>query len=107
MPYKITVAPVLEVRSGFPYSVVDEDLRFVGQRNRAGRFPTFASMDVQVLKSIKVPMLHKSGQVGIRIFNITNHHNPRDIQNNLAATDFGAFSNSIGTRFRAKFSVNF
>jgi hypothetical protein len=82
-------------------------LNFVGERNRAGRFPTFASLDVQVLKSIKMPMLHKRGQVGIKVFNITGHSNPRDIQNNLGATDFRAFSNSIGTRFRAKFTVDF
>jgi hypothetical protein len=82
------MAPVFEVRSGFPYSVVDENLNFVGPRNRAGRFPTFGSLDVQVTKSIKVPMLHKTGQVGIKLFNITGRDNPRDFQNNLSATDF-------------------
>ncbi len=107
LPHKITVAPLLEVRSGFPYSMVDQTLNFVGQRNRAGRFPTFASLDLQVLRSIKIPMLHKSGQIGLQFFNITGHSNPRDIQNNLAATDFGAFSNSIGRRLHAKFKIDF
>ena len=39
--YGITVAPVLDIRNGFPLSVIDEDRNFVGQRNRAGRFPNF------------------------------------------------------------------
>src|SRR4029078_153373 len=53
--YGITVAPVLEIRNGFPLSVMDEDRNFVGQRNRAGRFPDFVSLDMQVLKSVSAP----------------------------------------------------
>jgi hypothetical protein len=52
-------------------------------------------------------MLGKRGQVGIKLFNITGHFNPRDLQNNLAAADYGNFSNSIGNRIRMKFTVNF
>ena len=39
--YGITVAPVLDIRNGFPLSNIDEDRNFVGERNRAGRYPTF------------------------------------------------------------------
>ena len=53
--YGITVAPVLEIRNGFPLSVIDEDRNFVGARNRAGRYPDFASLDLQVLKSVSAP----------------------------------------------------
>lgn len=108
LPKKVTIAPVLEVRSGFPYSEVDEHLRFIGPRNRAGRYPSFASLDLQILKTLKkLPFLGKSGQVGIKLFNILDHFNPRDVQNNLSSANFGAFSNSIGTRIRMKFTVNY
>jgi hypothetical protein len=53
MKYGITVAPVLDIRSGFPLSVIDEDRNFVGPRNRAGRFPNFASLDLQVRSGTK------------------------------------------------------
>ena len=58
--YGITVAPVFDLRTGFPYSVIDEERNFVGGRNRAGRYPTFASVDLQVLKSVSLPGRWKS-----------------------------------------------
>ena len=33
MPFKIEFSPALDVHSGFPYSKVDDELNFVGQRN--------------------------------------------------------------------------
>jgi hypothetical protein len=35
----------------------------------------------------------------LKFFNVTNHFNPRDFQNNLASVDFGAFSNGVGRKF--------
>jgi hypothetical protein len=43
------------------------------------------------------------GRLGLTIFNITNHWNPRDVQNNLASEQFGTFYNSPGLSFRTKF----
>ena len=45
--YGLTLGPVLDIRNGFPYSVIDQDRNFVGPRNQAGRYPTFASLDLQ------------------------------------------------------------
>jgi hypothetical protein len=99
--YGITLAPVLDVRSGFPYSIIDEDRNFVGPRNRAGRFPTFTSLDLQVLKSVSLPGEFKKyrAELGLKVFNITNHFNPRDFQNNLASDNFGGFSNGVGRKY--------
>jgi hypothetical protein len=99
--YGITLAPVLDVRSGFPYSIIDEDRNFVGPRNRAGRFPTFTSLDLQVLKSVSLPGTFKKyrAELGLKVFNITNHFNPRDFQNNLASDNFGGFSNGVGRKY--------
>ena len=96
----VTVAPVLDIRNGFPYSIIDEDRNFVGPRERAGRFPTFASLDMQVMKSVSLPGRWKKyrAKLGLKVFNMTNHFNPRDFQNNLASSDFGAFSNGVGRK---------
>src|SRR4030095_12588935 len=53
--YGLTWAPVLDVRTGFPFSLIDEDRDFVGPRNQAGRFPTFVSLDMQVSKTVNLP----------------------------------------------------
>jgi hypothetical protein len=106
-PYEITISPSLEIRSGFPFSLVNDRLDFIGARNQAGRFPTFISLDAQVLKGFKVPFLDKRARAGVAIFNITNHFNPRDIQNNTGSLQVGEFFNSLGTSVRGKFELHF
>jgi len=105
LPRGVTVFPLLDLRSGFPLSVVDEDRNFVGRRNQAGRFPTFASLDLQVSKRIRV--FHHNATVGLKVFNITNHFNPRDYQGNLASANFGGFANGVGRTFRGKWVFEF
>lgn len=109
LPHGFGVAPVLDLHTGFPYSLLDEHLRFVGPRNRAGRFPGFASLDLQVLKSLTIPAFGKKyrARLGVKIFNLTGHFNPRDIQSNLAAVDLGTFYNSVGRQIRGKFMIDF
>lgn len=108
-PWKITLAPVLDVHTGFPYSVVDEERDFIGARNRAGRFPRFSSADVQATKEITLPFRGKKykAHVGIRVFNLFNHYNPRDLQSNAPSLRYGAFLNSVDRMFRGKFVVEF
>ena len=106
--YGITVAPVLDIRNGFPLSVIDEDRNFVGPRNRAGRFPNFGSLDLQVLKSISAPAPFREKyrlRVGVKFFNLTNHFNPRDFQGNLASDEFGGFYNGVGRKLGMKFVI--
>ena len=101
VPYRITLVPVLDIRTGFPYSIIDEDRNFVGPRNLAGRFPKFASLDLQIMRAVSLPGRFSKYRVelGLKVFNLTNHFNPRDFQNNLASDDFGGFSNSVGRKF--------
>src|SRR4029077_860802 len=105
-PRGLTIMPALEIRSGFPFSVVNDQLDFVGERN-AERFPTFISLDATILKSFTVPFLDKQARAGVIIFNITNHFNPRDVQNNLSSSNFGQFFNSLSTSVRGKFEIDF
>jgi len=43
------------------------------------------------------------GCAGVKLFNISNHWNPRDVQENSAAPDFGTFYNSVRRSIRLKF----
>jgi hypothetical protein len=108
LKYGITVAPLFEIRNGFPLSVIDEDRNFVGPRNRAGRFPNFTSLDLQVLKTVSGPGRFADNyrfRVGVKVFNLTNHFNPRDFQGNLASNEFGQFYNGVGRKFGMKFVI--
>jgi hypothetical protein len=107
-PYKITLSPVLEWHTGFPYSVVNELLEYVGLRNGAGRFPAFSSLDLQITKEVKLPIKKNvKARVGVRVFNLLNHYNPRDLQNNLGSARFGTFFNSVDRMLRGKFVLEF
>ena len=105
LPRTIVVTPVVEWRSGFPFSLLNEQQDFVGPRNGGGRFPQLVTLDLLVTKGLKIPFRGKTyrGRVGVTVFNITNHWNPRDVQNNLASSAFGTFYNSVGRSFRTKF----
>ena len=99
--YRITLAPVLDIRTGFPFSLIDEDRNFVGPRNRAGRYPAFASLDLQILRKVSLPGRLKEyrAELGLKVYNLTNHFNPRDFQNNLDSNGFGGFSNGVGRKY--------
>ena len=105
LPRGFTVFPLLDVRTGFPLSTIDENRNFVGARNEAGRYPTFLSLDTQVSKRFRV--FGHNATIGVKVFNITNHFNPRDYQGNLASANFGGFANSVGRTFRGRWIFEF
>ena len=107
-PWKLTLVPVYEVHTGFPYSVQDEFREYVGPRN-TNRFPRFASFDLQVSRRIMLPLPHHKikGRVGVGVFNLFNHFNPRDVQTNLASSQFGGFFNNAWREYRGKFVLEF
>jgi len=107
-PHDIQIAPLFEIRSGFPFSAAGERLDFVGARNRTGRLPKYFSLDLQVTKGFKLPFFdNKRIRVGVALFNLTNHFNPRDVQANLTSPNYGKFYNSLGTSVKAKFDIDF
>ena len=65
---------------------MNEKQDFVGPRNEGGRFPPLLTLDLLVTKGLKIRFRGKEykGRAGFTVFNITNHWNPRDVQNNLA-----------------------
>jgi hypothetical protein len=45
--------------------------------------------------------------VGVGVFNLFNHFDPRDVQNNVASERFGGFFNSSWREYRGKFVLEF
>ena len=107
-PWKITLVPVYDLHTGFPYSIENEFREYVGPRN-VDRFPFFSSFDLQISRSISLPLgeKHLRARVGMGVFNLFNHFDPRDVQNNLASARFGGFFNSSWREYRGKFVLEF
>ena len=107
-PKKITLVPVFDVHTGFPYSVENERREYVGPRNDE-RYVRFASLDLQVTKEVRLPKFGKDrkAKVGFGVFNILNQFDPRDVQNNLDSYRFGSYFNSVPRTFRGKFVLGF
>ena len=107
-PWGLTVVPVYDLHTGFPYSIQNEYRAYVGPRN-VDRFPTFSSFDIQVSRRILLTFhgKHIPARVGAGAFNLFNHFDPRDVQNNLASARFGGFFNSSWREYRGKFVLEF
>jgi hypothetical protein len=95
LPQKFTVSPVLDWHSGFPYSLFDVTQNYVGPPNSL-RIPAFLSLDLQASKDLMVPIipwLRKHPLRGtVRVFNVTNHGNYRDVYNTVTSPYFGDYA---------------
>jgi outer membrane receptor for ferrienterochelin and colicin len=107
-PGKVMLMPVLDIHTGFPYSVVNETREFVGPRN-GERFPRFDSFDLQVLRNfgLRFHGKERSVKLGFGVFNLFNHANPRDVQNDLDSDRYGELFNSAIRTFRGKLVFGF
>ena len=95
--------PILEVRSGFPFSALDDTQQFVGARNQAGRFPAMVRLDVAVER--QVSLLKWQPWVGVRILNALGRFNPIDVQRNVASPQYGQFFNANPREFRVTIRI--
>ena len=107
-PWRLSVLPVYDVHTGFPYSVQDEYREYIGPRS-SRRYPLFSSLDVQVSRPFSIPMgaKHLRARAGLSVFNILNHFNPRDVQNIAQSAQFGQFSNDAWREYRGKLVFEF
>ena len=107
LPRKIVFSPILEWRSGFPFSIADQNQNFVGTRNAAGqRFPTFFSLDAELSKDFKVTPKYAI-RLSVKAFNLTDHFNPRNLRNNTGDPQFGSFLNSYRRYLTGGFDIIF
>lgn len=109
LPRKLEFVPVLDVHSGFPFSKLNEDWDFIGRRNEVGRLPTFVGLDVKLQYpfDFKFRRWHFKFRAGLKVFNVLNHFNPRDVQQYADSRNFGVFYNSIGRLYRIEGDFDF
>jgi hypothetical protein len=93
LPGKWDLAPVLELRSGFPWSAVDEYLDFVGPRNRAGRLPAVHTLDFSVARPWRLKKYRF--RAGVRVYNAFGAAAARDIQANITSPFYGTAYNPV------------
>ncbi|MGD8331661.1 MAG: TonB-dependent receptor [Acidobacteriota bacterium] len=104
LPKEILITPAVEWRSGFPYSLLNEDQSYFGEPN-SERFPNFFALDLQLTKAFEIKGYRITG--GVKVTNLTSHDNPRQVVANIADPSFGDFRNSVPFKVRAKFAINF
>jgi hypothetical protein len=105
LPAAFRIAPVVEYRSGFPYSTLNALQDYAGIPN-SNRFPHFFSLDSRVSKDIRVSPKY-SVRLSLSAFNLTNHFNPEAVHANIADPAFGYFFGHRGRRFTVDFDFLF
>jgi hypothetical protein len=93
LPAKWEIAPVMEIRSGFPWSAVNEFQDFVGPRNRAGRFPAVHTLDFSVYRPWN--FWRYRFHAGIKVYNVLGSSVERDVQGNITSPAFGQYFNPV------------
>ena len=96
LPRRVVVSPAVEWRSGFPFSVQDGFRHYAGAPN-GERLPAYFSTDVTAFKTFD--LFSRKMDLGLQVFNITGHFNPRDIINVVSSSQFGTLTNSVGVTF--------
>jgi hypothetical protein len=100
LPLKLSLSPVVDVRTGLPYSDVDVLQNYVGVPDGL-RFPTYFSLDARIYREfpLHLPFMERSTKrkirFGVYTINLTNHHNPLDIYNNVTSPFFGQFAGFV------------
>ena len=107
-PWKLTITPVWDMHTGFPYSVQNEYREYIGPRN-TDRFPWFSSTDLQVTRPFGVHVGDRNIRMraGFAIFNLLNHDNPRDVQAIVNSGNFRDFYNPAWREYRGKLIFEF
>ena len=102
LPHKLQLVPILDVHTGFPYSRLDDNWNYIGLRNEAGRFPTYVGFDTKIQYPFDLKFRGHRIQFlgGLKVIDIFNHYNPRDVQQYSGSPYYGVFYNSVGRLWR-------
>ncbi len=93
LPLRVVVSPAVEWRSGFPYSNQDAYRHYVGEPN-GERLPAFFSTDLTAFKTFD--LFAQKMDLGLQVFNLTGHFNPRDVISVVPSAAFRTLTNSVG-----------
>jgi hypothetical protein len=93
LPGKWVINPIYEWRTGFPWSAVNEFQDFVGPRNESGRLPNVNTFDFTLVRPWRFKKYRFTA--GLKIYNLIDTGNERDVQTNITSPDYGKFFNPI------------
>jgi hypothetical protein len=105
LPLGFRIAPILEVRDGFPYASFDAAQNYAGVPY-THRYPDFFSLDSRFSKDIKVNPKY-TVRLSVSSYNLSNHFNPEALHNNVDDPAYGLFFGHRGRRFTGDFDVLF
>ena len=102
LPYKFDFVPILDVHTGFPFSALDQNWKYLGPENQAGRYPAFLALDAKLQYPVDFKFHGHRIQFrfGVSVYNVLNHSNPRDVQEYFASPYYGVFYNSVPRLWR-------
>jgi hypothetical protein len=96
LPHRVVISPAVEWRTGFPYSVQDMYRHYVGGFNTQ-RLPVYFAVDLTAFKTFDV--FSRKMDLGVQVFNLTNHFNPRDVISVIGSPRFREMTNDPGVTF--------
>ena len=102
---RMQILPLVEYRSGFPYSNVNILQDYAGAPN-ASRFPNFLSLDARIVKDFKVNPKY-SIRLSLTGLNLSNHFNALAVHANTDDPQFGIFFGTYHRRYRGDFDIIF
>lgn len=96
LPFKVVFAPIIDWRTGFPWSTITVDQKYYREPN-SNRFPNYFSFDFKVWKWLPMPHWLPFGfggtklRWGIGFHNATNALDPLAVYNNIASPYYRHF----------------
>jgi len=96
---KFELAYSLEYRTGYPFSVLNQDRQLVEAPN-SRRFPSFLSLNLHAERRVRLLSLNLALRGGFN--NITNRRNAFAVDNNINSSNFLRFSGIQGRVFTAR-----
>jgi Carboxypeptidase regulatory-like domain/TonB-dependent Receptor Plug Domain/TonB dependent receptor len=98
--WKLLLSGFLEYHTGFPFSIVNEQQQLVGGPNSI-RYPDYVSMNLGLEK--RFPFRGHEWAVRLTVVNVTGHHNPDSVINNIdAGPSFLAYGGGQHRAFTAR-----
>ncbi len=97
--WKLDLAFAAQERSGFPFSVVNQEQQLVGAPN-SHRFPAFFSLDTHLERRFELHSYVFAIRAGFD--NVTGRKNYFFVDNNVNSPHFGMFSGYLGRTFTGR-----
>ncbi len=93
LPLRAVVSPAVEWRTGFPYSALNIYQQYAEPPN-SERYPPYFAADVTAFKTFD--LFGRGMDLGLQLFNVTGHSNPRDVVAVVDSPRYREFANTFG-----------